>query len=293
MKQTLALARSLSANAALRFTQPKTYDLNLPKPGSPLTASLPNLRVVHKLRISSAREKNGASSRHRLPRAKMRATTLPQRQRQNHLRPKGLTSKRWKRGQNRRPVLEQMKYLLANGCPSSLPRPTHNNDPDPNQLAPKTSLTKTFSMPPPPQILTIPLSIPRWLPPLLKQQSPMLLLMLRPRPRQVARRGRARQSKRKPAPPNYLVEDVSSISRARTRGLPFQNFPRSPSRRRRQKILKKRVNGKGRSGRFASDSGDSSVAITNPSLTPPSSLLAYPHLLHLEDTVILLHPPLL
>jgi len=77
--QTMALVRSSCANAPfLRPTKTKTNYPNLPKPGSPLTASLPNLRVVHTPRISSAHAKSGANSRPR-PRAKM-TTTPSQRQ---------------------------------------------------------------------------------------------------------------------------------------------------------------------------------------------------------------------
>ncbi|KAF8498061.1 hypothetical protein F5888DRAFT_1802967 [Russula emetica] len=70
----MALARLFSANTSLRLTQTKTRDLNLPKPGSPSTASLLNLHVVHKLQICSTRAKNDASSLLRLPRTKMRTT---------------------------------------------------------------------------------------------------------------------------------------------------------------------------------------------------------------------------
>lgn len=96
----MALARSSSAKPSMCPTHTKTYDLNLPKPGLPLTASLLNLRVVRKLQISSARTKNGASSRLWLLRAKMPTRMPPQRQRQYHIRPKVLMSRRWEWGQN-------------------------------------------------------------------------------------------------------------------------------------------------------------------------------------------------
>ena len=96
MKQTLDLVRSFTANASLQPTQTQTYETILPKRGSPLTASLPNLRAAHKHQISSAHAKNGESSRLPLSRANMMKTTPLQWQRQYHLRLKRLTSRTWK-----------------------------------------------------------------------------------------------------------------------------------------------------------------------------------------------------
>ncbi|KAF8502792.1 hypothetical protein F5888DRAFT_1800340 [Russula emetica] len=142
---SMSLTRLYSANTSLHPTQTKTRDLNLPKPGSPSTASLPNLRVVHKLQICSTRVKNGASSLLRLPRTKMRTTAAEA----VSLSSQGIDVEEVEAGTESMTETERMKHLLANGCPSSLPRPTPNNDPDPTHLPPKTSATKTFSTPPP------------------------------------------------------------------------------------------------------------------------------------------------
>jgi hypothetical protein len=268
--QTLAPVRSSFPKApSIRSSQTKNYYPNSPKPGSPLTASLTNPRVVHTLQISSTHAKNGATARLQRP---PRAVTT-QRQRQETSRHKRVMSRMWRRRQNQEPRLRRTDFLLANGCPSSLPRSTHNNDSDPLHLPPKMTPSMSLSMPPPlPPNLTITFLMPQ------PKQPPLLLPTLHPPPRQLLVRRRTRQSKCERASPNYLVANGSFISRAKTRGLPSLSSLRSPSRHhRRRRSLMRRENDKGRNGRFVSDSGGLLVATTSHNnILAPSPLIFSP-----------------